>query len=83
MLRRKQTCARAFDVFVEGLQYERADALRSGPSRRHPLRRLASASRDAWQRFAIRIGHDHIVRPVLKAQREVLDAWDRVRRRAP
>lgn len=83
VLRRKQTCAAAFDRFVEQLQEERADSLRRGPTQRHPLRRLASATRDAWQRLAIRVGHDRVVRPVLKAQRTVLDALDRVRRRAP
>jgi hypothetical protein len=81
VLARKRSCGRVFDAFIDDVRRERAASLRSGPNPHGPARRLASAARDAWQRFAIRIGHDRIVRPVLRVQRDVLDAWDRVRRR--
>lgn len=81
VLTRKRTCGSVFDVFIEELRAERAAGARARGVPWRSARRLVSAARDAWQRFAIRVGHDRIVRPVLKAQREVLDAWYRLRRR--
>ncbi len=78
VLRRKNDCAVAFDAFVDALREERAASLRVGPNPRSAPRRAASFLRDTWQRLAIRVLHDRVVRPTLKLKREALDVWDRL-----
>ncbi len=77
LVARKRNLVRDFDTFVRALAVERREALGHGPQR--PLHLVAaSRAQDLWQRLAIKVLHDHAVRPALKAYRAVLTLKSRL-----
>lgn len=75
---RKRGLPGAFDRFVAGLELERREGLGVIPVRRSRLEIAATRVQDAWQRVAITVLHDHVVRPGLKVYRKVLATGARV-----
>lgn len=78
MLRRKRALPAAFDAFVAELDHERRVARGDARSRKTPVEEITSRAQDAWQRLAITVLHDRVVRPSLKAYRALLGAGERL-----
>lgn len=64
-----------FDALIESLRDERYHGP-GRPARR--WRRMAARAQDAWQRFAVLVLHDHVVRPILATKRRLLGARSRL-----
>jgi hypothetical protein len=78
MVRRKRALPAAFDAFIADIELERRESLGMVPSRRTTAEQVTSRVQDAWQRLAITVLHDNVVRPSLKAYRVVLGVGERV-----
>ncbi|MBL8740127.1 MAG: hypothetical protein JNK04_03500 [Myxococcales bacterium] len=78
MVRRKRSLPAAFDAFVHDIELERRESLGMVPSRRSMAEQATARVQDAWQRLAITVLHDNVVRPSLKAYRVVLGLGERV-----
>lgn len=78
VLERKRNLPASFDRFVAGLELERRETLGMVPLQRSRAEVMASRVQDAWQRIAITVLHDHVVRPGLKVYRSVLATGARV-----
>ena len=60
------------------IELERRETLGMVPSRRSAAEQVSARVQDAWQRLAITVLHDNVVRPSLKAYRVVLGVGERV-----
>ena len=67
---RHRRIARDFDALIEQL---RAERYRGSGAPGDSWQRIAAYTQDAWQRFSMRVLHDHVVRPVLWLHRRVLE----------
>lgn len=83
IVQRKRGLPAAFDQFVADLELERRESLGMVPSQRSPAEKISARVQDAWQRLAITVLHDHVVRPSLKAYRVVLGVGERIFGRTP
>lgn len=81
VLGRKRSLPAAFDRFVADLELERSETLGVVPIQRSRAELMASRIQDAWQRMAITVLHDNVVRPGLKVYRSVLATGARVLKR--
>ena len=80
MFARKASLVADFDALVESLQHERDDNLGVAETPRSGMVRLISHVQDAWQRFVIVVLHAHVLRPILRGYRAVLNFAARARR---
>jgi hypothetical protein len=74
---RKATLVADFDALVESLRHERDDNLGLASTPRTRIARVIAHVQDAWQRFVIKVLHGHVLRPLLRGYRALLQALAR------